>query len=49
MLARETGSTISFAMFQQDLVAATLQQVAGWVLLPKGEVLENSGQRQYPF
>src|SRR6266436_3361923 len=28
-LARETGSTISFAAFQQDLVAATLQQVAG--------------------
>jgi len=28
-LARETGSTISFATFQQDLVSATLQQVAG--------------------
>ena len=42
MLARETGSTISFATFQQDLVAATLQQVAGWVFLPKGEVLETS-------
>jgi acyl-CoA reductase-like NAD-dependent aldehyde dehydrogenase len=40
VLARETGSTISFATFQQDLVAATLQQVAGWVYLPKGEVLE---------
>src|ERR1700675_1091263 len=40
--ARETGSTISFATFQQDLVAATLQQVAGWVFLPKGEVLETS-------
>ncbi len=38
VLARETGSTISFATFQQDLVAATLQQVAGWVYLPKGEV-----------
>jgi len=35
VLARETGSTISFATFQQDLVAATLQQVAGWVYLPK--------------
>jgi acyl-CoA reductase-like NAD-dependent aldehyde dehydrogenase len=35
VLARETGSTISFATFQQDLVAATLQQVAGWVFLPK--------------
>ena len=42
MLARETGSTISFATFQQDLVAATLQQVAGWVFLPKGEVLETN-------
>src|SRR6266542_3700114 len=42
VLARETGSTISFATFQQDLVAATLQHVAGWVFLPKGEVLETS-------
>jgi len=42
VLARETGSTISFATFQQDLVAATLQRVAGWVFLPKGEVLETS-------
>jgi acyl-CoA reductase-like NAD-dependent aldehyde dehydrogenase len=42
VLARETGSTISFATFQQDLVAATLQQVAGWVFLPRGEVLETS-------
>ena len=42
MLARETGSTISFATFQQDLVAATLHQVAGWVYLPKGEVLESN-------
>src|ERR1700690_3404677 len=42
ILARETGSTISFATFQQDLVAAMLQQVAGWVYLPKGEVLETN-------
>jgi acyl-CoA reductase-like NAD-dependent aldehyde dehydrogenase len=42
VLARETGSTISFATFQQDLAAATLQQVAGWVYLPKGEVLETN-------
>ena len=42
ILARETGSTISFATFQMDLVAATLQQVAGWVYLPKGEVLETN-------
>src|SRR6478672_11653987 len=42
ILARETRSTISFATFQQDLVAATLRQVAGWVYLPKGEVLETN-------
>jgi len=42
ILARETGSTISFATFQQDLVAATLQQAAGWVFLPKGEVLQTN-------
>ena len=42
ILVRETGSTISFSTFQMDLVAATLQQVAGWVYLPKGEVLETN-------
>src|SRR5438552_13606530 len=42
ILARETGSTISFSTFQMDLVAATLQQVAGWVYLAKGEVLETN-------
>src|SRR6202521_397226 len=42
VLARETGSTISFATFQQDLVAATLQQAAGWVFLPKGEGLQTN-------
>src|ERR1700679_3065809 len=39
ILAFETGSTISFATFQQDLVAATLEQAAGWMYLPQGEVL----------
>jgi acyl-CoA reductase-like NAD-dependent aldehyde dehydrogenase len=38
-LARETGSTIAFANFQQDLVAATLEQAAGWMYLPAGKVL----------
>ena len=47
VLARETGSTISFATFQQDLVAATLEQVAGWVFLPKGEVLETNLPRTH--
>ncbi len=42
ILALETGSTISFAKFQQDLVAATLEQAAGWMYLPKGEVLETN-------
>lgn len=42
ILAQETGSTISFATFQQDLVAATIVQAAGWMYLPKGEVLESN-------
>src|SRR4029077_4374039 len=42
ILAAETGSTISFATFQQDLVAATIEQAAGWMYLPKGEVLESN-------
>jgi acyl-CoA reductase-like NAD-dependent aldehyde dehydrogenase len=42
ILARETGSTISFATFQQDLVAATIEQAAGWMYLPKGEVLASN-------
>src|SRR5258706_9252866 len=42
ILAVETGSTISFATFQQDLVAATIEQAAGWMYLPKGEVLETN-------
>src|SRR6201996_4405499 len=42
ILAVETGSTISFATFQQDLLAATIEQAAGWMYLPKGEVLETN-------
>src|SRR5450631_1451357 len=42
ILALETGSTISFATFQQDLVAATIEQAAGWMYLPKGEVFETN-------
>jgi acyl-CoA reductase-like NAD-dependent aldehyde dehydrogenase len=42
ILARETGSTIPFSTFQQDLVAATLEQAANWVYLPKGEVLASN-------
>jgi len=47
LLARETGSTISFSTFQQDLVAATLQQSAGWVFLPEGEVLATNQDRTH--
>lgn len=42
ILAVETGSTISFANFQQDLMAATIEQAAGRMYLPKGEVLETN-------
>jgi acyl-CoA reductase-like NAD-dependent aldehyde dehydrogenase len=42
MLARETGSTLPFSTFQQDLVADTLEQSAGWVYQPKGEVLQSN-------
>ena len=42
ILARETGSTIPFSTFQQEGVAATLEQAASWVFLPKGEVLQSN-------
>src|SRR6185312_6129488 len=41
-LAEETGSTISFSTFQQDLVAEMIERAAGWIYLPKGEVLETN-------
>lgn len=41
ILALETGSTIFFAGFQQDLVIQALQQAAGWVYLPQGEILQS--------
>ncbi|MFA6124538.1 MAG: aldehyde dehydrogenase family protein [Sphingomonas sp.] len=37
ILSRETGSTISFARFQQTLVVENLEAAAGWVHQPKGE------------
>jgi acyl-CoA reductase-like NAD-dependent aldehyde dehydrogenase len=40
-MARETGCTLPFADFQQDLVMAMLQHAAQWVYLPKGEVLQS--------
>jgi acyl-CoA reductase-like NAD-dependent aldehyde dehydrogenase len=41
-LTLETGCTLAYAGFQQELVAATLEQAAGWMYLPKGEVLETN-------
>lgn len=41
ILARETGCTIFFAHFQQDLVKKYLDQAAGWVYLPKGEIIQS--------
>jgi hypothetical protein len=40
--AWETGSTISFSIFHQDPVAATIEQAAGWMYLPKGEILASN-------
>jgi acyl-CoA reductase-like NAD-dependent aldehyde dehydrogenase len=42
ILARETGSTLPFSAFQQELVAATLDQASGWVYQPKGEIIANN-------
>lgn len=42
ILAKETGSTISFATFQQDLLAQTLEVGAGWAYEIKGEVLQTN-------
>jgi acyl-CoA reductase-like NAD-dependent aldehyde dehydrogenase len=42
VLAKETGSTISFASFQQDLLAQSLEKAAGWAYEIKGEVLQTN-------
>ena len=42
ILAKETGSTISFAAFQQDLLAQSLEKAAGWAYEIKGEVLQTN-------
>lgn len=42
LLSRETGSTIPFAGFQQELVIETLEHAASWVYIPKGEVLQSN-------
>ncbi len=40
-LAKETGCTLFFANFQQDLVIQTLRQAANWVYQPKGDILQS--------
>jgi acyl-CoA reductase-like NAD-dependent aldehyde dehydrogenase len=42
ILAKETGSTISFATFQQDLLAQFLEEGAAWAYHSKGEVLQTN-------
>lgn len=49
LLARETGSTILFASFQQELVIQTLEQAAGWVYLPQGEMLQSNIPGSHSF
>ncbi|MCE7001623.1 aldehyde dehydrogenase family protein [Kibdelosporangium philippinense] len=41
LLARETGCTVFFANFQQDLVKQTLQHAASWVYQRKGDILQS--------
>jgi acyl-CoA reductase-like NAD-dependent aldehyde dehydrogenase len=49
ILARETGSTIPFSVWQQELVATALEQAANWVYLPKGEVLASNLPNTHSF
>src|SRR5471030_434768 len=41
-LAKETGSTITFATFQGELLATTLEKGAAWAYENKGEVLQSN-------
>ncbi|MEU3985567.1 aldehyde dehydrogenase family protein [Streptomyces sp. NPDC026672] len=47
VMARETGCTLPFADFQQDLVKAMLRQAANWVYLPAGELLRTDAPGTY--
>lgn len=49
ILARETGSTISFATFQQDLVIQNLEHAAGWLYQPRGEVFPSDIPGSHSF
>jgi acyl-CoA reductase-like NAD-dependent aldehyde dehydrogenase len=42
MLTKETGSTVLFALFQQEGLIQTLEAAAGWVYQIKGEVLQTN-------
>jgi acyl-CoA reductase-like NAD-dependent aldehyde dehydrogenase len=42
ILAEETGASLRFARFQQDVVVKVLHQAAGWVSENRGEVLAAS-------
>jgi acyl-CoA reductase-like NAD-dependent aldehyde dehydrogenase len=39
ILAKETGASVRFAQFQQEVVVKVLHQAAGWVYESRGEVL----------
>jgi acyl-CoA reductase-like NAD-dependent aldehyde dehydrogenase len=49
ILARETGSTVLFATFQQDLVIESLEQAAGWVYNTRGEVFPSNIPGSHSF
>ena len=49
ILARETGSTIFFATFQQDLVIESLEQAAGWVYNARGDVFPSNVPGSHSF
>lgn len=49
ILSRETGSTISFARFQQTLVVQNLEAAAGWVYNPKGETFPSDVDGRFSF
>ncbi|MEX2693011.1 aldehyde dehydrogenase family protein [Rhizobium mongolense] len=49
ILSRETGSTISFARFQQGLVVQNLEAAAGWVHNPRGETFPSDVPGRFSF
>ncbi|MFN6981070.1 MAG: aldehyde dehydrogenase family protein [Brevundimonas sp.] len=49
ILSRETGSTISFARFQQTLVVENLEAAAAWVHHPRGETFPSDVPGRFSF